>query len=258
MQTFVNNDVRKMSYVGDLYLWARRGETGVTGNIYVGLHEFEDMAFVAHLLRPGDLFADIGANAGSYTVLAAGFAGTGVVAVEPAPDAFARLEANIRLNRLEHLVQAKRCVVGAHIGPVRFSTDQDTLNHVLGGGIAWFQPSIEVDMFRLDDLFARRAPQLIKIDVEGSEADVLHGAAELLADPDLKSIIVELWQSAGSDAVDVLEAAGFARAKYDPFKRRLHFTRERQAGNTLFVRDNTWIEDRISAAPLLRVKGISI
>jgi hypothetical protein len=42
----------------------------MSGNIYAGLHEFGDMAFVLHFLRAGDLFADVGANIGSYTVLA--------------------------------------------------------------------------------------------------------------------------------------------------------------------------------------------
>ena len=43
---------------------------GVTGNVYCGLHDFAEMSFMLHLLRAGDLFADIGANVGSYTVLA--------------------------------------------------------------------------------------------------------------------------------------------------------------------------------------------
>jgi hypothetical protein len=34
------------------------GLTGATGNIYCGLHEFEDMAFLLHFLRPRDLSAD--------------------------------------------------------------------------------------------------------------------------------------------------------------------------------------------------------
>jgi hypothetical protein len=42
--------------------------TGATGNVYYGLHEFQDMAFVTHYLREGYLFADIGANIGSYSV----------------------------------------------------------------------------------------------------------------------------------------------------------------------------------------------
>jgi hypothetical protein len=52
-----------------------KGETGLTGNIYTGLHEFSDMGFLRHVLRPTDLFIDVGANVGSYTILACGAIG---------------------------------------------------------------------------------------------------------------------------------------------------------------------------------------
>src|SRR3954464_6025907 len=64
-----------MPFVGASKLLVRRSMTGATGNIYAGLHEFEEMAFTIHLLRPGDLFVDVGANIGAYTVLAAAVAG---------------------------------------------------------------------------------------------------------------------------------------------------------------------------------------
>ena len=46
----------------------KTGETGLTGNIYTGLHEFPDMGFLLHFLRSDDLFVDVGANVGSYTI----------------------------------------------------------------------------------------------------------------------------------------------------------------------------------------------
>src|SRR5262245_48181443 len=61
-----------INFVNATKLLVRPGMTGATGNIYVGLHEFPEMSFVLHFLRPSDLFVDIGANIGSYTVLAAG------------------------------------------------------------------------------------------------------------------------------------------------------------------------------------------
>lgn len=72
-------------FVDNTLLRVRPGMTGATCNIYVGLHEFEDMAFVLHLLRSGDLFVDIGANIGSYTVLAGGAVGAKCISVEPIP-----------------------------------------------------------------------------------------------------------------------------------------------------------------------------
>jgi hypothetical protein len=45
-----------MPYVESSCLVVERSMTGATGNIYCGLHEFEDMAFVLHCLRVGDTF----------------------------------------------------------------------------------------------------------------------------------------------------------------------------------------------------------
>ena len=77
-----------LPYVGDTRLFVTRGMTGATGNWYCGLHEVDEMGFVLHALRPGDLFVDVGANIGSYTVLAAGAVGADAIAVEPVPTTF--------------------------------------------------------------------------------------------------------------------------------------------------------------------------
>ena len=57
-------------FVNSAQLLATPGMAGATGNVYVGLHEFADMSFLLHFLRPNDLFVDVGANIGSYTILA--------------------------------------------------------------------------------------------------------------------------------------------------------------------------------------------
>jgi hypothetical protein len=82
-------------FVDNARLAVRRGMTGATGNIYCGLHEVEDMAFKMHLLQPDDLFVDIGANIGSYTILAAVACQARVESVEPIRATFDRLVDNI-------------------------------------------------------------------------------------------------------------------------------------------------------------------
>src|SRR5437868_4075814 len=72
-----------VNFVNDTMLLVSPGMTGATGNVYAGLHEFQDMAFVLHLLRQGDCFIDVGANIGSYTVLAGGGIGARCIAIEP-------------------------------------------------------------------------------------------------------------------------------------------------------------------------------
>jgi hypothetical protein len=68
----------------------KTGETGLTGNIYTGLHEFPEMGFVLHFLRDEDLFVDVGANVGSYTILACSAVGARGVAFEPIPSTYGR------------------------------------------------------------------------------------------------------------------------------------------------------------------------
>jgi len=94
-------------YVGDVKFYAKKGLTGITGNIYTGLHEFGDMGFLLHFLRPGDVFFDIGANVGSYTLLASGVCKAKTIAIEPVQTTFNMLQQNIILNNLQNKTQIK-------------------------------------------------------------------------------------------------------------------------------------------------------
>jgi FkbM family methyltransferase len=169
-------------------LVARPGLTGVTGNIYFGLHEFEDMSFTLHMLRPKDLFIDVGANCGSYTVLASGAVGATTVAFEPVPAAADLLDLNIRVNKMADCVTVRRCGVAAELGELPFTMDQDTTNHVAATGEAGEMIPIETLNYTLD----RLAPTMIKIDVEGFEAEVLRGSQNFLTASGLKALIVEI------------------------------------------------------------------
>jgi FkbM family methyltransferase len=120
-----------VDWIGGARLAARRGMTGVTGNIYAGLHEFADMAFVLHFLRSSDLFADVGANVGSYTILASGVVRCHTVAFEPDPLTAAALERNVNLAQIANLVEIRVAAVGERHGILRFSTGPDTENHVV-------------------------------------------------------------------------------------------------------------------------------
>lgn len=109
----------------------KKGMTGATGNIYTGLHEFPDMGFVLHFLRKEDVFGDVGANIGSYTILASGHVGARTIAFEPIPETFYWLKKNIKLNQLEAKVHAFNIGLGSETGVLRFTATHDTVNYVL-------------------------------------------------------------------------------------------------------------------------------
>ena len=134
-------------WVGKTSFLASPGETGVTLNIYCGLHEFEDMAFVLHFVREGDLFLDVGSNVGAYSILACGACGSRGIAFEPVPETFRRLQANLRMNDLADRVEARNQGVGDAPATLRFSAGENCTNHVLAPGET-AAASVEVPVVR--------------------------------------------------------------------------------------------------------------
>lgn len=241
-----------VDWIAGTRLAVRRGMTGATGNIYAGLHEFHDMSFALHFLRAGDVFADAGANIGSYTILASGVAGAHTIAFEPDPETSARLQNNIRLNDISHLVDVHTAALGNRAGSVRFSTGRDTINCVVGPDEA---QSREVLLEKLDNAVGSRIPALIKIDVEGYEAEVLRGGRAVLSDPRLKAVLSE---NRSDDVVEMLTGAGFREAAYDGFGHRLVPPQQVMMANALFVRDDEFVEERVTSAKRISVLGQSI
>ena len=220
------------------------------------MHEVNEMAFVLHLLRPGEHCVDVGANVGSYTILAAGGAKARVTAVEPIPSTFAHLQRNVMLNGFVDQVRCCQAGLSEAPGSLRFSSGLDTVNHVLAEGEDLL--AIDVPVLRLDDLVGHDVPTLIKIDVEGHELAVLRGGTQTLQDVRLLAVIMETNGSGsrygvGDGAlIDVMREHGFAPYGYDPFGRRLVDV-SKSNGNTVFVRNKAEVESRVKAAPRFKL-----
>jgi len=245
-------------FVDATQLVVSRGMTGATGNIYMGLHELHDMAFTLHFLGADDLFADVGANIGSYTILAAGAVGARAHAFEPVPITFRALETNVRHNRLDARVQLHRAGVGAEAAELVMTSDADAANRILRPGET-APDTVRVQVRRLDDLLGGDVPTLAKIDVEGFEREVLAGAPATLASPALRAIIIEVWTH-HVEVFGTLDRLGFVPVDYDPFTRtvtpRADIQRERP--NTIFVRDVAEATARVGRARRFRVKGVDL
>jgi len=232
-------------------LIVQKGMTGATGNLYCGLHDFNDMFFLLHFLRKGDLFIDIGANIGSYTVLAAAHYGVETISIEPVPATFRHLVDNISINHITHITTPLNMALGSTEGSISFTSKYDTVNHV---ATSTDKDTIDVKVNSLDHIVGNRNPALLKIDVEGYETEVLAGAQQVLQNSSLKAIIIELNGSGGRYGYDenkiheLLISHGFSPFIYEPFLRKLKKVESFESHNTIYLRDIDFIEDRLKSA----------
>jgi len=249
-------------FIGNVNFYARKGLTGITGNIYTGLHEFEDMAFLLHFLTPQDAFFDVGANAGSYTLLASGISNAKTIAIEASSTTAALTAKNIELNQLQNKVILIHAAAGATAGKLNFSKNEDTTNHVVPDNEKTEAETI--NLITVDSLSVENNPSLIKIDVEGFETEVLKGMNVTLKQPTLKAIIIELNGSGSrygfneEDIHQALVSAGFAPYRYNPFTRELNLMPSFGHYNTIYCRDIDFILSRLKSTPAFTVLGEKI
>ncbi len=249
--------------VEDSKLVVSKGMTGATGNIYVGLLEFNEMSFVLHMLRENDVFGDIGANVGVYSILASVNAGAFTISAEPVPVTYAHLTRNVKVNNAEEKITALQCGVGDKEGVLKFTDNFDTINGVVVNQDT-DEHTVSVQVKTLDSIFRDKKPALLKIDVEGYEWQVLQGAASVFADATLKAVIIEINGSgkaygiADEDIHNFMLSHGFRPYGYEPFTRNLVEWESYGPVNTIYLRDLDWVKARIDNSRKFNVIGIDI
>ena len=139
------------------------------------------------LLAPGDVFYDIGANVGFFTLLGARLVGPAgrVVAFEPVPWCARAVGNNIELNEFGH-AQIRAEAVGDADGVARlFVVGEASWSHLESTGRhADVRDEIDVAVVALDSLVAAGTlppPDVLKIDTEGAELQAIEGARATIA-----------------------------------------------------------------------------
>jgi FkbM family methyltransferase len=129
-------------------------------------------------LRPyldrDDQVVDVGANIGNHSIYFAAQCGCRVTAFEPNPMVYELLRLNIEHNQLLSRIETHCTALGAQSGLGEIDTSKAV--HNLGAARVKPVPDGTVRIERLDDALPRINPSLIKIDVEGMELEILHGA----------------------------------------------------------------------------------
>ncbi|HMP94897.1 MAG TPA: FkbM family methyltransferase, partial [Phnomibacter sp.] len=224
-------------WIGNAKIWLAPGLPAATGNYYLHLYEYHDMQFLLRLLQPGQYFADVGANIGSYTILASAVCQAHSIAIEPVPQSLHWLQRNVEANQIEGLTTLVQAALSHSPGQGYITQHLGAMNHLTP------QPgsqSLAVPIHTLDQVLQGRTPTLVKIDVEGAETLVLLGANHTLQQPDLLALIVEnAGHSPQQDQPtphQLLLQHGFATAQYNGFTNSLLPLPGPAHHNTLYVR----------------------
>lgn len=189
-------------------LIAYKGETNTPLAVVANPPNFPDMLVWRRYLQSGDLFLDVGANIGAYTIWAAEL-GAEVIAIEPNAHNAGRVREHLELNGYAGEVVEK--ALSDHPGIVRITSDRDSLNHLTGDGTG-----IEIEATTLDTVLGDRVAAGVKIDVEGAEALVLAGASTALNEHRISLLQVEWaigdWMGTADrgDVRSILRSAGYS------------------------------------------------
>jgi len=151
-----------------------------------------------------DVLVDIGANVGMYTIFSAGIHNMKVYAFEPESQNFAVLNKNIAINQFQDRVIAYPIALSNETKFDKLYLSQFNT----GGSCHSFGEEVDFNLIERKSPFVQGAfattldklvedgiipvPTHIKIDVDGFEHKVIEGAKQTLANPILKSILIEI------------------------------------------------------------------
>jgi len=175
--------------------------------------EPETIAFIMNFMEDGDTFYDIGACIGQYSLLAAYlYPKSKVYSFEPHINNYKRLIENIKLNKLDNITHM--CVaLSDHNGEEDFcimqaetGTTGSQIYHLEASKLKYKIQTITIDKLVETCDF----PSILKLDVDGTEFDIIKGMEQTLKDPRLKAVIVE-FNERTEETIKLFEHNGFTK-----------------------------------------------
>jgi len=166
-----------------------------------GEWEPEETELVKKLIKPGDVFVDVGANLGYYTLLAIRVGASQVYAFEAQESTYELLGKNVIINWMSSVVRCEHLAVFSHTTDLEFFVRNSYPgNSSIGVSSAdqlkkWFDTATKtiVHAVSLDDYFADKPGKidLLKVDVEGAEPAVFEGARRIITENRAIKILCE-------------------------------------------------------------------
>lgn len=186
--------------------------------------EREVRMFIDKYMKDDDLFFDVGANIGIYTIYASKrYAELKTICFEPEYSNLHYLKQNIIENSISDRVVVFSVAISDQVGTsklhiqdftpgaaVHSESKSDLKLTAEGYPVIWSEGIYTMTLDAMvKDL--NQTPNAIKIDTDGNEAKILSGASELLANENLRCLILEIPenQNTADECVKILSSANF-------------------------------------------------
>ena len=212
---------------------------------WYGYYEKEIGDLIKKILKPDDVFLDIGANIGYFSLLAAIYLPTAnIISFEPVKLVFKQFEENISFNNISNITPINAAVGEKDDMKEIYVSAEDNL------GMSSFQKpenysgnNEKVKVIAIDSWFRSSGLSkidLIKIDIEGSELFALKGMNETLLE--FKPLIIieinpdtlRLFNQNSLDIFGHLKQLGFSGFRISKTGKLAEYPFQ-EAGNALFI-----------------------
>jgi FkbM family methyltransferase len=195
--------------------------TAAPGEAYVGRH-------LRDVLEPGGHVVDVGGYVGYFTMLAAASVGAGgrVTAFEPVPENAASIRRSAAANGFAH-VHVEEAAVSDRPGTARIYVDREpggsasSTSSLAGSG----SESLEVPVTTLDAYASEhglRRLDLVKIDVEGLEAEVVRGMERVMEELRPELVIEFASPAAAKPCIALLEERSYRTTELGRTRHGIH------------------------------------
>lgn len=175
------------------------------------IYEQEVISAILNFVRPGDFCIDAGANLGYHTLLMAKMANE-VLAIEPDSGCIDKLKANLALNKADNVAVLSVALWSDKTERPFYSAEHTGYSSFLEyADIKCDALNVRID--KLDNIIDVPT-RLLKIDCEGAEEHILHGAEKLLKHTDCVIIefnfkIMQAFKTNEKDLRDFMHALGY-------------------------------------------------
>ena len=168
----------------------QRFHGGISWDLLVnGIREPKSTRFLPNEIKPGMNVLEAGANIGYYLIQEARMVGEEghIYAFEPDPNNIDLLNKNIALNEITN-VTFNPAALGNQEGKIKFNlADRGNLS----GFTFETDKSVDVQMYKGDEILKGKRIDYVRMDVEGFELEILKGLENLLKES-VKGLFIEI------------------------------------------------------------------